>query len=78
MFSLLNYKLLEIDETASFRYWKLLFNEPLSSQTRVGLSEWKLYSPFSSLSNIITRDLIIDKTLAEDIIKVRKELRKYI
>ena len=69
--SVLNYKLLEIDETASFRYWKLLFNKPSSSQTRVGLSEWKLYSPFSSLSNIITRDLIIDKTLAEDIIKVR-------
>jgi len=69
--SVLNFKLIEMDETVSFRYWKLLFNKSLSSQTRVGLSEWKLYSPFSSLSNMITKDIVIDKTLAENIIKVR-------
>lgn len=42
-------------------------------ETRVGLSEWKLYSPLSSLSNIISTDYIadLDNTDNTDKISVR-------
>ena len=67
----LDYKLIEMDETVSFRYWRLFFNKSYEGvegyQTQVGLSEWKIYLPLSSLSNMITEDYIIDENYAYDI-----------